>query len=149
MGRRCKGGAEVSNINKRVPSHHLLPFLSGSSLALVLCSRNEDLLEDKRGEDKDKRTKKWGAASDPSSPTNRPSSQSALPYANELAAPQSPCPGADVIRTSLCLALQRLRQKQQKSGGKSAGEGPFVRKEYSSHLHRRLWTKHVVLPRVS
>lgn len=40
-GEGVVGGAEVSNINKRVPSHHLLQFLSGSSLALVLCSRSE------------------------------------------------------------------------------------------------------------
>lgn len=40
-GGGARGGAEVSNINKMVPSHHLLQFLSGSSLALLLCSRSE------------------------------------------------------------------------------------------------------------
>lgn len=43
-----------------------------------------------------------------------------------------------------CLALQGLRQKQQRSWGKPAGEGPFVRKEYYYFPHHRLWNKHAL-----
>lgn len=74
----------------------------------------------------------------------QPPSQSVRGYANHLAAPQRPCPSGDVTRASFCLALQGLRQKQQRSWGKPAGEGPFVRKEYYYFPHRRLWNKHAL-----
>lgn len=78
-------------------------------------------------------------------PSNRqPPSQSVRGYANHLAAPQRPCPGGDVTRASFCLALQGLRQKQQRSWGKPAGEGPIVRKEYYYFPHHRLWNKHAL-----
>lgn len=113
------------------------------------CSSSTGSEEQTGWRQRETENKEAGVSSDPASPTHRPSDQSALGYANDLAAPHRPCPGVDVIRTSLCLALQGLRQKQQRTGGKPAGEGPFVRKEYYYYLHRWLWSKHVFLCRLS
>lgn len=83
-----------------------------------VCVNEEPAEKQSRGERQRERLKtkeRGGVPSDPTTPTRRRPGQSARGYANDLAAPHRPCPGGDVTRTSLCLALQGLRQKQQRT----------------------------------